>query len=161
VTVSSCSSHATGSGSRWARPGYRCPISKDLDVAPLAGRAIAPSEADLVLTEVIDPGGGTDPPTFIAPLHIHDRDDEAWYVLEGALAFRVDESEVEVPAGGGIVVPRGAAHTFWNPSPRPARYLIVMTSTIHRLVEALHDPKGHADMSTLFREHDSTLIGWP
>jgi mannose-6-phosphate isomerase-like protein (cupin superfamily) len=57
------------------------------------------------LTEVIDPGGGTDPPSCIAPLHIHDRDDEAWYVLEGALAFRVDQSEVEVPAGGGIVVP--------------------------------------------------------
>jgi uncharacterized cupin superfamily protein len=48
------------------------------------------------LTEVIDPGGGTDPPTFIAPLHIHDRDDEAWYVLDGSLAFRVDESEAEV-----------------------------------------------------------------
>jgi hypothetical protein len=27
-------------------------------------------------------------------------------------AFRVDVSKVEVPAGGGIAVPRGAAHTF-------------------------------------------------
>jgi mannose-6-phosphate isomerase-like protein (cupin superfamily) len=143
------------------RPGYLHPISENLHAAPLVGRAIAPSGADLVLTEVIDPGGGTDPPSFIAPLHIHDRDDEAWYVLEGALAFRVDQSEVEVPAGGGIVVPRGTVHTFWNPSPRPARYLIVMTATIHRLVEALHNQKRHADMSTLFREHDSTLIGWP
>ena len=78
-----------------------------------------------------------------------------------ALAFRVDESEVEVPAGGGIGGPRGAAHTLWNPSPRSARYLIVMTAAIHRLVEALHDPKGDADISTLFREHDSTLIGRP
>jgi mannose-6-phosphate isomerase-like protein (cupin superfamily) len=128
---------------------------------PAGGQGHRSLGADLVLTEVIDPGGGTDPPTFIAPLHIHDRDDEAWYVLEGALAFRVDASELEVPAGGGIVVPRGAAHTFWNPSPRPTRYLIVMTATIHRLVEALHDPQGHADMSALFREHDSTLIGWP
>jgi hypothetical protein len=58
-------------------------------------------------------------------------------------------------------VPRGAAHTFWNPSAQPARYLIVMTATIYRLVEALHDPKRHADMSTLFREHNSTLVGWP
>jgi uncharacterized cupin superfamily protein len=113
------------------------------------------------LTEVVDRGGGTDPPTFIAPLHIHDRDDEAWYVLEGVLAFRVDQCEVDVPAGGGMVVPRGTAHTFWNPSPRPARYLIVMTTTIHRLVEALHDPHEHADMSALFRKYDSTLIGWP
>lgn len=137
-------------------------MSDDFQIAPLAGRAVSPPGADLVLTEVIDPGGGSDPPTYIAPLHIHDRGDEAWYVLEGVLAFRVDESEVEVPAGGGIVVPRGASHTFWNPSPKPARFLIVMTATVHRLVLALHDRSlRDADMSALFREHDSTLIGWP
>jgi mannose-6-phosphate isomerase-like protein (cupin superfamily) len=136
-------------------------MSENLQALPLAARAIAPSGADLVLTEVIDPGGDTDPPTFIAPLHIHDRDDEAWYVLKGALAFRVDASELEVPAGSGIVVPRGAAHTFWNPSPQPARYLIVMRRPFTAWWEALHDPPGHADLSALFREHDSTLIGWP
>jgi hypothetical protein len=81
-------------------------------------------------------------------------------VLERALAFRVDESEVDVPAGVGIV-PRGAAPTFWNPSRGPARHLIVITATIHRLVKALHDPRRHADMSALFREHDTPLIGWP
>ena len=136
-------------------------MSDSFHVAPLAGRAVAPVGADLVLTEAIDPGGGTDPPSFVAPLHSHDRDDEAWYVLDGVLAFRVGEAEVEVPAGGAIVVPRGTVHTFWNPSPEPARYLIVMSATIHRLVEALHDPEGQKDMSALFREHHSTLIGWP
>jgi mannose-6-phosphate isomerase-like protein (cupin superfamily) len=136
-------------------------MAENLRSAPLAGKVIAPPGADMVLTEVRDPGGGTNPPTYIAPLHIHDSDDEAWYVLEGTLAFRVDQSELEVPAGGGIVVPRGTAHTFWNPSPAPARYLLVMTATINRLVEALHAPGGPGDMDALFREHRSTLIGWP
>jgi mannose-6-phosphate isomerase-like protein (cupin superfamily) len=135
VTVCTFSSNAAAERAAADGSDYRRAMSENLHAVPLAGRAIAPSGADLVLTEVIDPGGGTDPPTFIAPLHIHDRDDEAWYVLEGALAFRVDASELEVPAGGGIVVPRGAAHTFWKPSPQPARCLIVMTATIHRLVE--------------------------
>jgi hypothetical protein len=72
-------------------------------------------------------------------------------VLERALAFHVEESEVDVPGGGGIVVPRGAAPTFWNPSREPARYLIVITATTHRLVEAPHDPKRRADMSALPR----------
>jgi hypothetical protein len=58
------------------------------------------------------------------------------------------------------VVPRGTAHTFWNPSARPARYLIVMTATVYRLVEALHSRSGHSDLDALFREHDSTLLGW-
>lgn len=136
-------------------------MAEDFLVAPLVGRTVAPPGADLVLSEVTDPGGGSDPPSYIAPLHRHDRDDEAWYVLEGALAFRVNDAEVQVPAGGGIVVPRGAAHTFWNPSSEPARYLIVMTATVHRLVEALHSVSGHTDLDALFRAHDSTLLGWP
>jgi hypothetical protein len=82
-------------------------------------------------------------------------------VLGRALAFRVEECEVDVPGGGGIVVPRGAAPTFWNPSRGPARYLIVITATTHRLVEAPHDPKRCADMSALLREYDRPLIGWP
>ena len=132
----------------------------DFCIAQLAGTVLSPG-GDLVLTEVTEVGGGSDPPRFIAPLHTHDRDDEGWYVLEGMLAFRVGDSEVEVPAGGALVAPRGTAHTFWNPSAEPARYLLVMTVTIHRLVGALHDPGRNKDMSALFREHNSTLIGWP
>jgi mannose-6-phosphate isomerase-like protein (cupin superfamily) len=101
--------------------GYRGPRVRGLLVARLSGRTVAPAGSDLVLSEVTDPGGGADPPSSIAPLHRHDRDDEAWYVREGVLAFRVNDAEVKVPAGGGIVVPRGTAHTFWNPSARPAR----------------------------------------
>jgi mannose-6-phosphate isomerase-like protein (cupin superfamily) len=135
-------------------------VSSELVTAPLAGGTVAPPGSNLVLTEVLD-GGGADPPTYIAPLHVHDRDDEAWYVLEGELAFLLDGSEVRVAAGGGVVVPAGTEHTFWNPSTGRARYLIVMTATVHRLVEALHDPGRHGDMGALFRAHDSTLIGWP
>jgi mannose-6-phosphate isomerase-like protein (cupin superfamily) len=117
-------------------------------------------EPNLVLAEVVDPGGGTEPPSYIAPLHIHDRDDEAWYVLEGTLAFRVGDEQVEVTAGRSLVVPSGTPHTFWNPSPEPARYLLIMTATINRLVAALHDPHETRDMDALFRAHDSTLIAW-
>lgn len=155
------SSSRTLAALAWSRSSsIVAPVSEDFLVAPLSGRIVAPAGSDLVLSEVTDPGGGTDPPSYIAPLHRHDRDDEAWYVLEGMLAFRVNDAQVEVPAGGGIVVPCGAAHTFWNPSARPARYLIVMTATVYRLVEALHAASGHADLDGLFREHDSTLLGW-
>lgn len=135
-------------------------MSSGFVTAPLAGSTVGPPGSDLVLTEVLDPGG-TDPPTYIAPLHIHNRDDEAWYVLEGELAFRLNGDEVLVPAGGGIVVTAGTEHTFWNPSPAPTRYLLVMTATVHRLVEALHQPGRRGDMDALFGAHDTTLIGWP
>src|SRR5919202_953759 len=92
----------------------------------------------LVLVEWTDPGGGTEPPTYIAPLHVHNADDEAWYVLDGTLAFRLGDEEVEAPAGSAVLAPAGTAHTYWNPRPEPARYLLVMTPRINALIEALH-----------------------
>jgi len=88
--------------------------------AALAGRLIASPGAAIVLAEWADPGGG-DPPRYIAPLHVHHEDDEAWYVLAGALVVRSGDIDIEVPAGGAAIVPRGTPHTYWNPRPgRPA-----------------------------------------
>jgi mannose-6-phosphate isomerase-like protein (cupin superfamily) len=133
-------------------------MTDDRLAAPLAGSALR--SAGLVLVEWRDPGGGHDPPRYIAPLHVHHSDDEAWYVLEGTLRFRLGEDEVEAPAGGAALAPRGTPHTYWNPRPEPARYLLAMTPRIHALIEAIHAP-GAGDMAEVFRAHDSTLIGWP
>jgi mannose-6-phosphate isomerase-like protein (cupin superfamily) len=132
-------------------------------VEPLAGRALGSPEGDFVLAEWSDGGGGTDPPMLIAPPHLHRSDDEAWYVLEGTLAFRVDEDELEASAGSAVVVPAGAVHTWWNPRPEPARYLIVMTPRIARLVEALHaaEDRSPEAMQAVFAAHDSELSDRP
>ena len=125
----------------------------------LAGRMIGSQDGDFVIAEWTDEGGGSDPPTPIAPLHVHHSDDEAWYVLEGALAFRVDDEEIEVRAGSAVVVPAGTPHAYWNPRPERARYLLVMTPRIARLIEALHavppDPDAYR---SIFREHESELL---
>ncbi|PWU24535.1 MAG: cupin domain-containing protein [Candidatus Rokuibacteriota bacterium] len=114
-----------------------------------------------MVAEWRDERGGHDPPLLIAPCHLHRSDDEAWYVLEGALAFRVDDEELEVPAGAGVLVPAGSVHTWWNPQQAPARYLIVMTARIARLVEAIHaaEDRSPEAMQTLFATYDSELVG--
>jgi hypothetical protein len=114
----------------------------------LAEGVLGAEGASIVLAEWRDPGGAPDPPRYIAPLHVHERDDEAWYVLEGTLRFRLDDEEVE-------------AATYWNPRAEPARYLLVMTERIAALIEALHAPGARDDMAAIFRAHDSALIGWP
>ena len=88
-----------------------------LFAAPLAGEGIGDSAASIVVVEWTDPGGGSDPPRYIAPLHVHHDDDEAWYVLDGALRVRLGDDDVEVTAGGAVLVPRGTPHTYWNPRP--------------------------------------------
>jgi mannose-6-phosphate isomerase-like protein (cupin superfamily) len=129
----------------------------------LAGGLLAPPGSDLVLAEWRDPGGGGDPPRYIAPLHVHHRDDEAWYVLAGALRFRLDDETVEAPAGGAVLAPRGTVHTYWNPRPEPARYLLVMTARIRALIDAIHalEAREPDALAAVFRDHESELLGWP
>ena len=94
----------------------------------------------------------------IAPLHVHHADDEAWYVLEGKLGFRLGDEEVIARAGSAVLASRGTPHTYWNAGDQEARYLLVMTPKIASLVEALHEPG--ADMSKEFETHDSEVLAW-
>jgi mannose-6-phosphate isomerase-like protein (cupin superfamily) len=95
---------------------------------------------------------------WIAPLHVHHADDEAWYVLEGQLGFRLGEREVFADAGSAVLAPRGMPHTYWNVGPEEARYLLVMTPKIAQLIAAIHEPG--ADTAAVFTAHDSELLGW-
>ena len=61
------------------------------------------------------------------PPHIHQEHEETFYVLEGQLRFRIAGREIEAPAGALAHVPRGVAHTFWNPGEQPAKMLAVFT----------------------------------
>ncbi|MGD8718038.1 MAG: cupin domain-containing protein [Candidatus Zixiibacteriota bacterium] len=54
--------------------------------------------------------------------HIHEREDEFFFVLEGKLYVDVEERTVELEAGQGVVVPRGVSHR-----PRaPGRAVLLM-----------------------------------
>jgi mannose-6-phosphate isomerase-like protein (cupin superfamily) len=108
-----------------------------------------------VIADWSDPG--THPGRPIAGLHLHRSDDEAWFVLEGVLGFQVGDERREVAAGESILVTRGTPHSYWNPGPAPARYLLVMTPRIHRLIEALHGGE-RDDYAAIFDEHDSELL---
>jgi len=106
--------------------------------SPLAGNVIGPPEGAFVIAEWKAPEAPPGPPRLIAPLHTPHSDDEAWYVLEGVLRIRNGDVEIEVPAGSSVFVRRGTPHTYWNPSPHPVRYLLMMTPNICRLIQEIH-----------------------
>jgi quercetin dioxygenase-like cupin family protein len=60
------------------------------------------------------------------PLHHHDFD-EAFYVLEGELTFRLRDDQFTRKAGELAFAPRNVPHTYANLSDAPARALIVCT----------------------------------
>ena len=79
------------------------------NIAPLlSGQVIGSTSDSFVIAEWRDAGGPAGPPRLIAPLHLHRQDDEAWYVLEGALRLQVGKEEVEARAGSAVFVPSGA-----------------------------------------------------
>lgn len=46
------------------------------------------------------------------PPHIHTREEECFYVIDGAITCTIGSEEVHVPAGGFIVLPRGVPHRY-------------------------------------------------
>ncbi len=59
-----------------------------------------------------------------SPLHVHRREDEWFYVMEGELTFWVGGETVVAQAGGFVFGPRDIPHTFTVTSPE-ARFLLV------------------------------------
>ena len=93
---------------------------------------------------------------WIAPLHVHHHDDEAWYVLSGKLGFQLGGDEVVADAGSAVLARRGVPHTYRNAGEAEAEYLLVMTPRIAQLIQAIHQPG--ADIPALFRAHDSEIL---
>lgn len=127
---------------------------------PLAGNVLGSAGASFVAAEWKDEGGPPGPPRWIAPLHLHRNDDEAWYVLEGALCVRVGKDVTEASAGAAVFVPRGTAHTYWNPGPGRVRYLLLMSPNIYSLIQDIHamSDRSPARLKAVFEKHDSELL---
>jgi mannose-6-phosphate isomerase-like protein (cupin superfamily) len=135
-------------------------MSSPIVAAPLAGGVIGSVGDNFVIAEWKDAGGVFAEPRYIAPLHLHRNDDEAWYVLEGSLCVRRGTEVVEAGAGSAVFVARGTPHTYWNPGPQPLRYLLVMTANIYRLITGIHalPEKTRPALEAVFRQHDSELL---
>lgn len=58
------------------------------------------------------------------PLHVHHREDEAWYVLDGRMTFYVADQVLEAPTGSFVFAPRGLPHTF-TVDIEPTRVLVL------------------------------------
>lgn len=70
------------------------------------------------LWEALVPPGGGPPP------HVHSREVEAFYVLDGEVTFLMGGEQIVATAGMFVHIPIGCEHAFRNASSRPARMLI-------------------------------------
>lgn len=70
------------------------------------------------LWEAILPPGGGPPP------HVHSREEEGFFVLEGEITFQVGDQRYVASPGIFANMPVGTTHSFKNESTKPAKMLI-------------------------------------
>lgn len=64
------------------------------------------------------------------PIHVHAKDDETIYMLEGEMTAVIDGTPHRLTAGQSIFLMRGVPHQLINVSRRPARYILIDTPAI-------------------------------
>ena len=76
------------------------------------------TDGKYALWEAIVPPGGGPPP------HVHSREEEGFYILEGEITFQIGDERVVATAGMFANLPAGTPHSFKNESNLPAKMLI-------------------------------------
>ena len=108
------------------------------------------------------------PPMSGPPRHVHSREDELFYVLEGELAFELDGERKTVGAGGTVYLRRGVVHAYQNFTATDARLLIATTpggfSDYFVELSAACPPGGMPALEVfgpLSEEYGITILGAP
>ena len=112
-------------------------------MAAESGVRVAPGEGEVVLRGGVGvirkissvATGGTfsvvehplEPGALAAPPHTHADVDEYSFVIEGEIRVMMGEETFRAPTGAYVLKPRGVPHTFWNPGPKPARVLEIIS----------------------------------
>lgn len=79
-----------------------------------SGGAVFAMEADV-------PTGAGPPP------HVHSREDETLYILDGELEVQLDDEVQIVSKGDFVWLPKGVPHRFTNTSGKPVRMILSFT----------------------------------
>src|ERR687893_2741893 len=86
------------------------------------------------IVEVLEPEGAR------APLHLHHKEDEAFYVLQGEMTFHVGEQTIQARPGSFVFGPKGVPHAYTVVS-GPARLLFLLSPPgFESFVEAISRP---------------------
>ena len=75
-----------------------------------------------------------------SPLHVHHREDEWFYVVEGTLTFWVGGEVIDAPAGSFVYGPRDIPHTFVVSSPEARFLLVTEPAGFEQFMRAFSEP---------------------
>ena len=82
----------------------------------------------------------TNPPGWEAPLHVHHRDDEGFWILEGSATLEVGDTTIEVGAGDYAFGPRNVPHRYTVGDSGCRMLFIMVPGGMEEVIRATSEP---------------------
>jgi mannose-6-phosphate isomerase-like protein (cupin superfamily) len=108
------------------------------------------------------------------PLHVHQKEDEGYYVLEGQYSFFIGDESIEAPEGTWVYAPKGIPHTFRCESPTGRVLMLIVpggwegffveagqTTAQHRLSPASEEQADFEHIARVAGTYGVTILGPP
>ncbi len=101
------------------------------------------------------------------PLHMHSREDELFYVIDGQFRIWHGDEEMEVSSGEVAFLPRNMRHTYQNIGDQAGRLLVTITPAgfegFFRAVSErkLSAPEDMEELQALAKEYGLEFVGPP
>jgi quercetin dioxygenase-like cupin family protein len=81
-----------------------------------------------------------------SPLHVHSREDEWFYVIDGELTLWIDDETIIAPAGSFVFGPKGIPHTFIVSSEQARFLLVTEPAGFERFMRAAGEPAARLEI---------------
>lgn len=130
---------------------------KELDFLGCRARVLASGDA-LGLVDMLEVPAGHMP-----PLHVHRREDEGFYVLDGEVTLYMPEQQVTVGPGDFFLAPRGVPHAY-RVGDAPARWVVTSSPAGFERFVADVAALGEADpdrLAAVAADHGIEILGPP
>jgi quercetin dioxygenase-like cupin family protein len=101
------------------------------------GRSVSLRGTEVAFKIESDRAGGasstewTAQPGFDTGVHVHQRLEETWYVIDGELEFRAGDETFTARTGAWVFVPPQVPHAFANRGDTPVRFILILSPAGH------------------------------
>jgi quercetin dioxygenase-like cupin family protein len=101
-----------------------------------------------------------DPPGTFVPLHVHPRQDELIYMLEGTFDLQLGGEKLQARPGDLVRMPMGIPHAYYNNTDAPTRALFWVSPAgkLKELFDRLHDLTDIAEAIRISARHEVDFV---
>jgi quercetin dioxygenase-like cupin family protein len=101
-----------------------------------------------------------DPPGTFVPLHVHPKQDEFIYMLEGTFDLQLGDARLQAGPGDLVRMPMGIPHAYYNNTGAPTRALFWVTPAgrLKALFDRLHDLTDIAEAIRISALHEVHFV---